>query len=200
MPPVASVGSVLVLLLMALPCAAIDFEGFFGGPGGYSQQQASAGGAGGGGSADREYYTRLGVDPSCTEEELKRAYKKRSLRAHPDRGGSEEEFKQLNEAYQVLSDAQKRELYDRYGKAAVDGSAPSGAPQGGGGGGGGGGFPGGFPGGFGGGGGGGANMEDLFNQFFRQQQQQRVHMVQVCVLFCFCTLKITTLHTGLGVR
>ena len=87
-----------LILLVALPCAAIDFESFF-------QQQASAGGAGGGGSNDREYYDLLGVDPSCSEDELKRAYKKRSLKMHPDRGGSEEEFKQLNEAYQVRSRA-----------------------------------------------------------------------------------------------
>lgn len=165
-----------LLLLAALPCRSADFDSFFGASGGFPKQQRAAGGGGAGGSADREYYDTLGVDPSCTEEELKRAYKKRSLRAHPDRGGSDEEFKQLNEAYQVLSDAQKREAYDRYGKAAVDGSAPGGM-----GGGAGGGFQGGFPGGFAGGfgGAGGVNMEELFTQFFRQQQQQRTHLVQV---------------------
>lgn len=167
-----------LLIFVALPCTAVDFDSFFGASGGFPKQQRAAGGGGAGGSVDREYYDTLGVDPSCTEEELKRAYKKRSLRAHPDRGGSDEEFKQLNEAYQVLSDTQKREAYDRYGKAAVDGSAPGGM----GGGAGGnfqGGFPGGFGGGFGAGGAGGVNMEELFTQFFRQQQQQRTHLVEV---------------------
>jgi DnaJ-class molecular chaperone len=171
-----------LLIFAAVPCAAaVDFDSFFGSSGSFPKQQRAAGGGGAAGSADREYYDTLGVDPSCTEEELKRAYKKRSLRAHPDRGGSEEEFKQLNEAYQVLSDTQKREAYDRYGKSAVDGSAPGGM----GGGSAGGGFQGGFPGGgsaggFGAGGaGGGVNMEELFTQFFRQQQQQRTHLVEV---------------------
>lgn len=168
-----------LLLLLAAHCAAIDFDSFFGGPGGFAQQQAGAGagGAGAGGAKDTEYYDRLGVEPGCGEDEIKRGYKKRSLRAHPDRGGSEEEFKLLNEAYQILSDPQKRAAYDQGGKAAVDGSAP-GAGAGGMGGGFPGGFSGGFPGGFPGGMGGGVDMESLFNQFFRQQQQQRVHVVQ----------------------
>ena len=169
-PAVLALRVVLVGLVLA-PCAAAGFEDFF-------QQQAAAGG-GGGGARETEYYDRLGVDPGCSEAELKRAYKRKSLAAHPDRGGSEETFKELNEAYQVLSDPQKREVYDRHGKAAVDGSAPGGA---GGGGGGFGGFPGGFPGGFGGGGfaggfgGGGVDMQDLFQQLFRRQQMRVVQV------------------------
>ena len=63
-----------------------------------------------------DYYNVLGVDRNASEEQLKKAYKKQSMQHHPDRnGGSEEKFKQINEAYSALKDTQKRQMYDQYG-------------------------------------------------------------------------------------
>ena len=86
----------------------------------------------------RDYYEVLGVSKEAGEEELKKAFRKLAVQHHPDRNPgdkqSEETFKELNEAYQILSDPEKRRAYDRFGHAGV--------------GAGGGGFSGGFPGGF----------------------------------------------------
>ena len=62
-----------------------------------------------------DYYNVLGVDKSASETELKSAYKKASMQHHPDRGGSEAKFKEINEAYSALKDPQKRQLYDQFG-------------------------------------------------------------------------------------
>eukprot|EP00316_Scyphosphaera_apsteinii_P026084 CAMPEP_0119313258 /NCGR_PEP_ID=MMETSP1333-20130426/28516_1 /TAXON_ID=418940 /ORGANISM="Scyphosphaera apsteinii, Strain RCC1455" /LENGTH=124 /DNA_ID=CAMNT_0007318059 /DNA_START=53 /DNA_END=423 /DNA_ORIENTATION=- len=72
--------------------------------------------------AEREYYDLLGVAPDCSQADLKRAWRRVSLQNHPDRGGDAEQFKRLNEAYQVLSDPEKRAAYDRWGKAGADGN------------------------------------------------------------------------------
>ena len=76
----------------------------------------------------RDYYEVLGVQRGCSEQELKSAYRKMALKYHPDRnpgdGGAEERFKEAAEAYSVLSDTQKRSMYDRFGHDAV-GSAAS---------------------------------------------------------------------------
>lgn len=106
----------------------------------------------------RDYYEILGVSKSASAEEIKRAFRKLAVKHHPDKeGGSEEKFKEINEAYEVLSDTQKRSAYDRFGHAA-------GADQAGGGGYGG--YDVNFDGfdfsGFGGGG-----LGDLFEMFFR---------------------------------
>ena len=66
--------------------------------------------------ADMEYYDLLGVSASATELELKKAYRKAAIVNHPDKGGDEEKFKLIGEAYRVLSDTNLRAEYDRYGK------------------------------------------------------------------------------------
>lgn len=72
-----------------------------------------------------DYYEVLGVSRDCTEQELKSAYRKQALKYHPDRNPgdhtAEEKFKQASEAYQILSDADKRAAYDRYGHAGIGG-------------------------------------------------------------------------------
>jgi DnaJ-class molecular chaperone len=59
-----------------------------------------------------DYYSILGVPKNASQDQIKKAYKKQSMKHHPDRGGNEEEFKKVNEAYQTLGDAQKRAAYD----------------------------------------------------------------------------------------
>jgi molecular chaperone DnaJ len=96
-------------------------------------------------SAKRDYYEVLGVSRSADEAEIKKAYRKLALKYHPDKNpddkDAEDKFKEAAEAYEVLSDADKRARYDRFGHAGMGGAA-------------GGGFS-----------GGGMNMEDIFEQF-----------------------------------
>ncbi len=102
-------------------------------------------------SAKRDYYEILVVARTATDDELKKAYRKLAIQYHPDRNPNdkvaEDKFKEVNEAYQILSDPQKRAAYDRFGHAGVN--------QGGG-------FGGGFdPSGFGGG-----SFTDIFDNIF----------------------------------
>ena len=63
-----------------------------------------------------DYYELLGVQKSASEEEIKKAFHKLAHKHHPDKGGDEKKFKEINEAYQVLSDKEKRAQYDQYGR------------------------------------------------------------------------------------
>lgn len=94
----------------------------------------------------RDYYEVLGVSKSASAEEIKKAYRKQALKYHPDKNPgdkeAEEKFKEAAEAYEVLSDDNKKARYDQFGHAGMGGA-----------------------GGFGGGFGSGMNMEDIFSQF-----------------------------------
>ena len=97
--------------------------------------------------AKRDYYEVLGVNKGATEGEIKKAYRKTAMKFHPDRNpddkSAEEKFKEAAEAYEILSDGDKKARYDRYGHAGVDPNSM------------GGGF----------GGRGGMSMDDIFSQF-----------------------------------
>ena len=70
----------------------------------------------------KDYYKILGVSRSASQEEIKKAYRKLAHQYHPDKpGGDEKKFKEINEAYQVLSDEKKRAMYDQYGTADFSG-------------------------------------------------------------------------------
>lgn len=128
----------------------------------------------------RDYYEVLGVAKGASADEIKKAFRRAAVQHHPDKeGGSEEKFKEINEAYDVLKDAQKRQRYDQFGHAGVGGS---------GGGSSGGGNP--FEGfnsqnfDFGDG------LGDIFSQFFggggqRQQATQRGRDVEVSLQLTF---------------
>lgn len=107
-------------------------------------------------SDKRDYYDVLGVDKSADQNAIKKAYRKLALKYHPDKNPddkeAEEKFKEVNEAYEVLSDEEKRKKYDQYGFAGVDPNFQEG-------------FGGGY-GNYGGGFGGGFNMDDLFSDLF----------------------------------
>lgn len=94
--------------------------------------------------AKRDYYEVLGVQKGASDDEIKKAYRKKAIQYHPDKNpgdkAAEEKFKEAAEAYEVLSNADKRARYDQFGHAGLDGQ-------------------GGF------GGGAGMNMEDIFAQF-----------------------------------
>ncbi|HEY2513612.1 MAG TPA: molecular chaperone DnaJ [Polyangiaceae bacterium] len=130
-------------------------------------------------SSKRCFYEVLGVSREASADEVRRAYKQLALKHHPDRNqgdrGAEAQFKEVNEAYQILSDDEKRRMYDQFGHAAFDGSLGQG------------GFPGGAGDVF-------AHMQDLFSEMFsggggfgRQQRrggdlrlQQKLSFQEAC--------------------
>ncbi len=71
----------------------------------------------------RDYYEVLGIGKSSSPDEIKKAFRKAAVEHHPDRGGDEAKFKEINEAYEVLKDADKRKRYDQFGHAGVGGAA-----------------------------------------------------------------------------
>jgi curved DNA-binding protein CbpA len=72
----------------------------------------------------RDYYEVLGVNKSASADEIKKAYRKAAVKFHPDKeGGDETKFKEVNEAYEVLKDSQKRQRYDQFGHAGVGGNS-----------------------------------------------------------------------------
>ncbi|MCH9009021.1 MAG: molecular chaperone DnaJ [Chloroflexi bacterium] len=76
-------------------------------------------------TSKRDYYDVLGVSRSASDEDIKKAFRKLAMEYHPDRNkrdGAEEKFKEINEAYQVLSDSKKRTAYDQFGHAGVSGN------------------------------------------------------------------------------
>ena len=77
--------------------------------------------------AKDDYYTTLGVDRGASEADIKKAYRKLAMQYHPARNpgdpAAEQKFKELSEAYQVLSDAEKRATYAQFGHAAFEGAA-----------------------------------------------------------------------------
>jgi DnaJ-class molecular chaperone len=84
-------------------------------------------------SSKRDYYEVLGLSKSAAAAEIKAAYRKMALKFHPDRNkeaGAEDKFKEINEAYQVLSDPKKKQTYDQFGHAAFDPSSGMGGGQG----------------------------------------------------------------------
>ncbi len=100
----------------------------------------------------KDFYKTLGVDKSANADEIKKAYRKLAMKYHPDQNKdnaeAEEKFKEINEAYDVLKDDQKRAAYDQFGSAAFDGSMGGGGARGG---------AGGF---------GGAGFSDIFEDMF----------------------------------
>src|SRR3989338_3224438 len=78
-----------------------------------------------------DYYKILGIDKNASEDDIKKAYRRLAHQYHPDKaGGDEKKFKEINEAYQILSDVKKRAQYDRFGDSFGGFSAGSGPASG----------------------------------------------------------------------
>jgi molecular chaperone DnaJ len=131
--------------------------------------------------AKRDYYEVLGVSKGASADEIKKAFRRAAVEHHPDRGGDEAKFKEINEAYEILKDQDKRKRYDQFGHAGVGGN---------------GGNP--FGGGYSGGQGQNINFDfgdlglgDIFSSFFgggagpRQQRQARGRDVEAGVEITF---------------
>lgn len=123
----------------------IPFE-HFAGAGGFPGGGMPGGGRGPSADADtNKLYETLGVEKSASEKEIKKAYRKLAVKHHPDKGGDEAKFKEISAAYEILSDEDKRQKYDKYG---LEGVADEG-------------------------GGGGRDASDLFSMFFGGGSRRR---------------------------
>jgi len=117
-------------------------------------------------------YATLGVAKNATDEEIKRAFKKLAMKHHPDRGGDEQQFKKINEAYAILSDPERKQQYDNPGfnfRSTTNG------------------------------------FHDVFDEFFRHQQQQRTSTVRMSLYIDLKAAatggeKLVSLQTNTGVR
>lgn len=108
---------------------------FFGGGGGdfdpFAHMHGGMPGGGGGrggrgqqGPVDNEgFYKLLGVSKDADESEIKKAFRKGALKLHPDKGGDPEKFKEFSGAAEILMDAEKRAIYDKYGKEGLESGA-----------------------------------------------------------------------------
>mmetsp|Transcript_21370 Transcript_21370/g.30938 ORF Transcript_21370/g.30938 Transcript_21370/m.30938 type:complete len:415 (-) Transcript_21370:459-1703(-) len=113
-------------------------SGMHGGPGGPGRASARK-------DVDTtKLYETLGIEKSADAKDIKKAYRKLAVKHHPDKGGDEHKFKEINAAYEILSDPEKRSKYDKYG---LEGVADEGGP-------------------------GGAGAEDLFSMFFGGSQRR----------------------------
>src|SRR4051812_33835460 len=70
----------------------------------------------------RDYYEILGVSKEASADEIKKAFRRAAIEHHPDRGGDEAKFKEINEAYEILKEPSKRQRYDQFGHAGVGGN------------------------------------------------------------------------------
>ncbi|HUY05391.1 MAG TPA: molecular chaperone DnaJ [Candidatus Paceibacterota bacterium] len=78
----------------------------------------------------KDYYNVLGVDKKASQDDIKKAFRTLAHKHHPDKGGSDEKFKEITEAYSILSDEKKRREYDAYGQSFPGGAGPQGGGQG----------------------------------------------------------------------
>ena len=81
----------------------------------------------------KDYYKILGIAKNASEDDIKKAYRKLALKYHPDKNkssGAEEKFKEIAEAYEVLSDKKKRDIYDQVGEEGLKGGVPGGGSGG----------------------------------------------------------------------
>src|ERR1700675_1083987 len=115
-------------------------------------------------TSKQDYYDLLGVAKKASAKDIRTAFRKLARKYHPDLNpgdkSSEEKFKQLQEAYDVLSDTKKRQMYDQHGFYSENfqpGAGPASAPEG---------------------GGGGGSFRDLFSQFFRSDRSGTIEPEQ----------------------
>lgn len=103
-------------------------------PGGHGHGHGGRGGGRGAASRgevdNNKFYELLGVSKEADASEIKKAYRKAALQHHPDRGGDAERFKEISKAHEILSDPEKRALYDEGGEEALEGGGGGGGPAG----------------------------------------------------------------------